>query len=108
MWCAPGNAGIAEERLAKNGAPVECVNLGAEELPKLLAFGQEKKPDLTVAAGDRDVVRAGQRRHRGGAAREKWRAGRVREPGRRGVAEAPGVRAGKEAGPHRRRPRQPR
>ncbi len=26
MWCAPGNAGIAQERLATNGAPVECVD----------------------------------------------------------------------------------
>ena len=27
MWCAPGNAGIAQERLAKNSSPVECVNM---------------------------------------------------------------------------------
>jgi phosphoribosylamine--glycine ligase len=52
MWCAPGNAGIAQERLAKNGSPVECVNLGAEDLPKLLAFAQEKKIDLTVVGPD--------------------------------------------------------
>ena len=53
MWCAPGNAGIAQERLAKNSALVECVNLGAEDLPKLLVFAQEKKADLIVvgAAG---------------------------------------------------------
>src|ERR1041385_3488623 len=52
MWCAPGNAGIAAERLAKNGAPVECVNFSAEDLPKLLAFAQEKKADLTVVGPD--------------------------------------------------------
>ena len=48
MWCAPGNAGIAEERLAKNGAPVECVNPGAENLPGLLALAQEQRTDLVV------------------------------------------------------------
>lgn len=56
MWCAPGNAGIAQERLAKNGSAVECVNLGAEDLPKLLAFAQEKKPDLTVVGPDNPLA----------------------------------------------------
>jgi phosphoribosylamine--glycine ligase len=56
MWCAPGNAGIAMERLAKNGSPVECVNLGAEDLPNLLAFAQEKKPDLTVVGPDNPLA----------------------------------------------------
>ena len=48
MWCMPGNAGIAQERLAKNSSFVECVNIGAEDLSRLLAFAQEKKIDLTV------------------------------------------------------------
>ncbi len=52
LWCAPGNAGIGLERLARNGARVECVNLGAEDLPKLLAFAQEKKAELTVVGPD--------------------------------------------------------
>jgi phosphoribosylamine--glycine ligase len=56
MWCAPGNAGIAGERLVKNGALVECVNLSAEDLPKLLAFTQEKKPDLTVVGPDNPLA----------------------------------------------------
>lgn len=56
LWCAPGNAGIAQERLAKNGAPVECVNVGAEELPKLLAFAQEKKIGLTVVGPDNPLA----------------------------------------------------
>src|SRR4051812_28906733 len=51
MWCAPGNAGIAGERLL-SGQPVESVNLGAEALPQLLAFAQENKPDLTVVGPD--------------------------------------------------------
>lgn len=56
MWCAPGNAGIALERLSKNGAAVECVNLGAEDLPKLLAFAQENKPALTVIGPDNPLA----------------------------------------------------
>ncbi|HEX9046491.1 MAG TPA: phosphoribosylamine--glycine ligase [Verrucomicrobiae bacterium] len=56
MWCAPGNAGIAQERLAKNGAPVACVNIGAEDLPKLLAFALEQKADLTVVGPDNPLA----------------------------------------------------
>src|SRR5208283_2938071 len=56
LWCAPGNAGIAQERLAKNQAPVECVNLAAEDLPKLLAFAQEKKADLTIVGPDNPLA----------------------------------------------------
>src|ERR1700691_5405938 len=56
MWCAPGNAGIAQERLTKNGSPVECVNIGAEDLPKLLAFAQEKKIELTVVGPDNPLA----------------------------------------------------
>ncbi|MCF7762137.1 MAG: phosphoribosylamine--glycine ligase [Verrucomicrobia bacterium] len=52
MWCAPGNAGIAAERLEKNQAPVQPVPIGAEDLPGLLAFALEKKPDLTVVGPD--------------------------------------------------------
>lgn len=56
MWCAPGNAGIAQERLARNGAPVECVNLGAEDLPKLLAFARETNLALTVVGPDNPLA----------------------------------------------------
>jgi phosphoribosylamine--glycine ligase len=56
MWCAPGNAGIADERLAKNGALVECVNIAAEDLPKLLTFAQEKKVALTVVGPDNPLA----------------------------------------------------
>ena len=56
MWCAPGNAGIAGERLARNGAAVGCVNLGAEDLPGLLAFAQEKNADLTVVGPDNPLA----------------------------------------------------
>jgi len=56
LWCAPGNTGIAQERLAKNSAPVECVSLGAEDLPKLLAFAQEKQVELTVVGPDNPLA----------------------------------------------------
>ena len=56
MWCAPGNAGIAQERLAKNGVAVECVNLSADDLPGLLAFAQEMQTDLTVVGPDNPLA----------------------------------------------------
>jgi phosphoribosylamine--glycine ligase len=56
LWCAPGNAGIAQERLASNHSAVECVNLGAEDLPRLLAFAREKKADLTVVGPDNPLA----------------------------------------------------
>ena len=40
MYCAPGNAGIAQM--------AECVNIKAEDLDGLLAFAVEQKIDLTV------------------------------------------------------------
>src|SRR6266850_855406 len=52
MWCAPGNAGISQELLAKNGAQVETVGIGAEDLPRLLAFAKENKVELTVVGPD--------------------------------------------------------
>jgi phosphoribosylamine--glycine ligase len=52
MWCAPGNAGIELERLAKNGSLVECANIGAEDLTGLLAFALEMSVDLVVVGPD--------------------------------------------------------
>ena len=48
IYCAPGNAGIAE--LA------ECVDIGAMELEKLADFAQEKKIDLTIIGMDDPLV----------------------------------------------------
>jgi phosphoribosylamine--glycine ligase len=56
IFCAPGNAGIAQERLAKNSSSVECVNISADDLPKLLAFAQEKKIELTVVGPDNPLA----------------------------------------------------
>ena len=56
LWCAPGNAGIGLERLATNAALVENVNISAEDLPKLLAFAQEKRVDFTVVGPDNPLA----------------------------------------------------
>src|SRR5271154_5793518 len=59
MWCAPGNAGIAQEQLIKSQLPnqlVECVPISADDLPKLLAFALEKKIELTVVGPDNPLA----------------------------------------------------
>lgn len=54
--CAPGNAGIQQEKTDTTGKPVECVNIGAEDLPKLLAFAKERKIELTVVGPDNPLA----------------------------------------------------
>lgn len=56
MWCAPGNGGIAGEKLTSNGAAVECVAIGAEDLSALAGFAREQKPDLTVVGPDNPLA----------------------------------------------------
>ena len=48
IYCAPGNAGIAEY--------AECVNIGAIEFEKLAAFAKEKEIDLAVVGMDDPLV----------------------------------------------------
>ena len=48
MYCAPGNAGIAE--LA------ECVPIGAMEFDKLVTFAKEKEIDFTIVGMDDPLV----------------------------------------------------
>lgn len=48
IYCAPGNAGIAE--LA------ECVDIGAMEMEKLADFAQKKEIDLTIIGMDDPLV----------------------------------------------------
>ncbi|MFN0066169.1 MAG: phosphoribosylamine--glycine ligase, partial [Limisphaerales bacterium] len=52
IWCAPGNAGIAAERLAATGTAVECVPLAADDLGALVAFAAEERPNLTIVGPD--------------------------------------------------------
>jgi phosphoribosylamine---glycine ligase len=56
LWCAPGNAGIAREKLVANGRPVECPAIGAEDLPALLAFAREQQIELTVVGPDNPLA----------------------------------------------------
>lgn len=48
LYCAPGNAGIAE--LA------ECVDIGVMEFDRLLGFAEQKKIDLVIVAPDDPLV----------------------------------------------------
>ena len=48
IYCAPGNAGIAEY--------AECANIGAMEFEKLAAFAKEKEIDLTIVGMDDPLV----------------------------------------------------
>lgn len=48
IYCAPGNAGIAQI--------AECVSIGAMELEKLADFAEEKKIDLTIIGMDDPLV----------------------------------------------------
>lgn len=48
IYCAPGNAGIAQI--------AECVDIGAMELEKLADFAQEKAIDLTIIGMDDPLV----------------------------------------------------
>ena len=48
IYCAPGNAGIAEY--------AECVDIGAMEFDKLAAFAKEHQIDLTIVGMDDPLV----------------------------------------------------
>lgn len=48
IYCAPGNAGIAEY--------AECVSIGAMEFDKLVSFAKEKEIDLTIIGMDDPLV----------------------------------------------------
>jgi phosphoribosylamine--glycine ligase len=56
IWCAPGNAGIALERVSKTGAPVQCLPIGAEDISGLLKFATQNRPDLTVVGPDNPLA----------------------------------------------------
>jgi len=48
IWCAPGNAGIAEE--------AECVNVDAGDVAALVALAETIQPDLTVVGPELPLV----------------------------------------------------
>jgi phosphoribosylamine--glycine ligase len=48
LWCAPGNAGIADV--------AECVAIGAEDVAKLVAFARDNAVDLVVVGPEAPLV----------------------------------------------------
>jgi phosphoribosylamine--glycine ligase len=56
LWCAPGNAGIAAEKLAANRSPVQRAAIPAENLPGLLALAKGNQIDLTVVGPDNPLA----------------------------------------------------
>jgi phosphoribosylamine--glycine ligase len=48
LYCAPGNPGIA--------TVAECVNIGAQEIPTLVAFAQDNAVDLVVPGPEAPLV----------------------------------------------------
>jgi phosphoribosylamine---glycine ligase len=56
IWCAPGNAGIAGERLSANGTEVQRLPIRAEALGELLEFARRQRPDLTVVGPDNPLA----------------------------------------------------
>jgi phosphoribosylamine---glycine ligase len=48
LYCAPGNAGIARE--------AECVPIGSEDIPALVAFARDKQIDFVVVGPEAPLV----------------------------------------------------
>lgn len=48
IYCAPGNAGISTE--------AQCVDIGGEDIAKLLEFAREKSIDLTIVGPEAPLV----------------------------------------------------
>jgi phosphoribosylamine--glycine ligase len=48
LYCAPGNAGISDV--------AECVDIGAEDVPALVAFAKDNKIDLVVVGPEAPLV----------------------------------------------------
>ncbi len=48
LWCAPGNAGIAEE--------AECVAIGAEDVEGIVRFARDEQVDLVVVGPEGPLV----------------------------------------------------
>ncbi len=48
LWCAPGNAGIAQD--------AECVAIGAEDIDGIVAFARENAVDLVVVGPEGPLV----------------------------------------------------
>ena len=56
IWCAPGNAGIANETLKSNNSKVKCLEIGAEDIDSLLEFAKNNEVGLTVVGPDNPLA----------------------------------------------------
>src|SRR5438552_1690271 len=56
IWCAPGNAGIAQEQLAASGERVTCLNIRSDDLQGQLALAEQIKPDLVIVGPDNPLA----------------------------------------------------
>lgn len=56
IWCAPGNAGTARERVSASGEPVKNLPMHPESIEELLYFAQQKKPDLTIVGPEKPLA----------------------------------------------------
>jgi phosphoribosylamine--glycine ligase len=56
ILCAPGNAGIAMERVTASGSPVTCPAVPADDIHGLLTLAREKRPELTVVGPDNPLA----------------------------------------------------
>lgn len=56
ILCAPGNAGIGAERVRSTHAQVQLAPIAADDVPALVAFGMEQRPDLTVVGPDNPLA----------------------------------------------------
>ena len=56
IFCAPGNPGMAAERLKANGKSPQTVPIAADDLPGLLAFASSNGINLTVVGPDNPLA----------------------------------------------------
>lgn len=56
LWVAPGNTGIADERLATNSEAVRCVAIEPDDISGLLKFAEGEKVDLTAVGPDNPLA----------------------------------------------------
>lgn len=52
LWCAPGNAGIAAERLSAVDQPVRCIDIAADNVEPLVEFARKYGIDFTIVGPD--------------------------------------------------------
>jgi phosphoribosylamine---glycine ligase len=52
LFCAPGNAGIASEKVQRTGEPVQLVDIKADNLAALVEFAKSRHIDFTIVGPD--------------------------------------------------------